>query len=84
MIGRITTANPVQAIQDQKQAMIEDLEEKLHMLMQENAALKLDTEQAKVASEKATMEHQSEARAQLGRDRRYTWIMFPQLQQLFV
>lgn len=49
-----------QAIQDQKQAMIEDLEEKVQLLLKENAACKLATDQAKQAAEQATQEHKCE------------------------
>lgn len=55
----IATVVP-QAIQDQKQAMIEDLEDKVKVLLKENAACQLATKQAKEAAEQAAQEHERE------------------------
>eukprot|EP00892_Ulva_mutabilis_P011162 jgi/Ulvmu1/8418/UM042_0125.1 len=48
------------AIQDQKQAMIEDLEEKVQQLTRDNAALETARTKAEHATEAAAVEHQTQ------------------------
>lgn len=51
----------LQAIQDQKQAMIEDLEDKIQHLLRENSDLKVANAQAEEDAERAAVAHQCEA-----------------------
>lgn len=50
----------MQAIQDQKQALIEDLEQRVQLLTSEKEALEAATDQARKAAEDAAHAHKTE------------------------